>query len=56
VLTLIGQLGAHNVLDATDMIVMPMRQYNGSNGGLLLFQNTIQMLNVLWHILIASVD
>lgn len=38
------------------MIVMPVRQYDGANGGLLLAQHTVQMLNILWHILVPGVD
>lgn len=37
------------------MIVMPVGQYDGGYGGLLLAQHTVQMLNILRHILIARV-
>lgn len=55
-LTLVGQRGAHNIFDTADMIVMPVRQNDGANGGLFLFKHTVQMFDILWHILVPGVD
>jgi len=53
---LVGQFGAQDALDTADMVVVPVGQQNGVDGGLFLLQYVSQVLNVLRHVLVAGVD